>query len=117
MEIYQQISKILRISPSILKWPGVLTNLIIPFILFSYVLKDLLEEIKIFRSPRVHWMLSILLSLSALTLISSLGPIIAVISILFISHKKISGIWGIVLGIIVVIIYFFIPSLIGLLIK
>lgn len=120
--IINQIAGIFRISPSVLEFPGVITNLIIPFIFFTYLLKSfILDKIRIFPSG-INWGIACIISVISLLWISSIGFFIAIVSILYFCYKKIKEyvggtkgtIIGIIIGIIFVILYVNIPAIISL---
>jgi hypothetical protein len=121
-DITYQIGQILNVTPQILEFPGEITNLIIPFIFFTYLLKSLiLDKIRIFPSG-INWGIACIISLISLLWISTIGFFIAIVSILYFCYKKIreyvSGtkgtIIGIIVGIICVILYMSIPAIINL---
>jgi len=120
-DVIYQISRMLRISPSILKFPGVITNLLIPLIFFTYLLKRFLLENVFKQFP--SWTLCVIAfvaSFFTLMWVSTFGFFIAVGSILYFCYKKISEyikgtkgmIIGIIVGIIGVILYMSIPAII-----
>jgi hypothetical protein len=122
-DVINQIAGIFRISPSILEFPGVITNLIIPFIFFTYLLKSLILDkyVRIFPSG-INLGIACVISLISLLWISTIGFFIAIVSIIYFCYKKIrehvSGIKGtiigIIIGIIFVILYMNIPAIINL---
>ena len=120
-DITYQISQMLRISPSILKFPGVITNLLIPLIFFTYLLKRFLLENIFKQFPSwTLWVISCVASFLTLMWISAFGYFIAIGSILYFCHKKISDyikgtkgmILGIIVGVIGIILYMSIPAII-----
>lgn len=90
--------KLLGISSTMLRWPVVLHSLIIPLFLFSYAIKLLLEEMRIFSSSTVNWIIGIVVSLALLFLIAHLGPLFASLGIFAICFFKIRGAKGILVG-------------------
>jgi hypothetical protein len=121
-DITYQIGQILHVTPQILEFPGVITNLIIPFIFFTYLLKSLiLDKIRVFPSG-INWGIACVISIISLLWISTIGFFIAIVSILYFCYKKIKEyvsstkgtIIGIIVGIICVIFYMSIPAIINL---
>jgi hypothetical protein len=118
MGLPYEISQILGIKPKILEWPGVLVNFILPFILFSYALKCVLEKLKIFRSPTVYWGIALIIAFITLVFIPGIGHFAAAFSIFATCILKLGmGLKGVLVGIIVAVIYFTlaIPFLISIL--
>ncbi len=96
------------ISSHFFKWPFVLTELLIPFIVFTYALKLVLEKLGIFRSDAINFGLSALIALSSIFFVTAMGPVIIPVSIFMISIMKMgSGAKGIILGILLSILVFY----------
>ena len=113
--IINQVSRIIHVPETFLQFPQVITNLIIPFFFFSYLLKYLLNELRIFRNSPVNWGIACVISFISLLWLSILAPFITIGSIFYLSYKKLGLGKGIVVGIIGTALYLAIPSLIGLL--
>ena len=110
---------IFGISSNFFRWPFVLTNLIIPFILFTYAMKLVLERLGIFKSEGVNYGISAIISLSCIVLLASMGPIVIVGSIFIISVMKMgAGLKAFGFGIVLAaIVYYILPFLINYLTK
>lgn len=100
-------NKLLGLPTVILEWPVVLHSLIIPFFLFSYALKLLLENMRIFYSSTTNWVIAFVISFALLLFISSAGPIFTGMAIFMICLFKIHGVKGVLTGIGLCIAYIF----------
>lgn len=126
-DLTYQISKIINIPPTFLQFPGVINNVIIPMIFFPYLLQDFffkkIPVIKEFPSF-VLWGLAIVIAFVSILYVTILAYPISIGSILYFSYDKISSrikglkgkILGIIIGIIGVFAYLYIPTLINMLI-
>lgn len=121
-DIIYQISRMIHVPSTVLEFPGVITNLIIPFIFFAYLLKSfILDRIRIFPSG-INWGIACIISLVCLLFVSTIGFFIAIGSILYFCYKKIKEyvggtkgtILGIIIGIVFVILYMSIQTIINL---
>ena len=81
----------LGLSPAIFTYPAVLTNLVIPFLFFTYALYLLQKRLGIFSSDAVHTALAVVISLASVVLISSAGPWITALSIFLICTFEFGG--------------------------
>ncbi|MEM7821313.1 MAG: hypothetical protein QXX38_00635 [Candidatus Aenigmatarchaeota archaeon] len=96
-----------------LEWPLILTNLIIPFVIFAYALECIMEKIRIFYNPKVNLAIAIAISFCMLPFIPMLSFVMAPSSIFVIGFLKIGGAKGFVLGMVLAALYWiFIPVLI-----
>lgn len=118
-DIFDQLSRILRVSSSSLQGIGLITNVILPFLLFSYALKCFLEGMRIFGySRRIYWGLAFVVSFIAMPILSTLSFIVVPASIFVIvwmkyKHRlKMNLI--ILLVVIGLIIWFLLPGIISL---
>lgn len=105
--IVSYLNKLFGIPTTILEWPLVLPSLIIPLLLFTYAMKLLLEEIRIFYSETINWAIAFVISFASLLFISYAGPIFAGMAIFMICFFKLHGTKGILTGVIVGGLYAF----------
>jgi len=120
-QLTYEISKILKVSPDFLQFPGIITNVIIPMIFFPYLLKSFIFD----RALRglfpdfIVWGLAIVISFASIFFVTFLAYPISMGSIFYFCYKYISGhikgtkgmIIGAVIGAIGVVIFLSIPTI------
>jgi hypothetical protein len=122
-QLTYEISKILKVSPDFLQFPGIITNVIIPMIFFPYLLKNFIFD----RALRglfpdfIVWGLAIVISFASIFFVTFLGYPIAMGSIFYFCYNYISGhikgikgmVIGAIIGAIGVVIFLSIPTIIS----
>lgn len=124
-DLTYQISKMINVPSRFLVFPDVITNLIIPMLLFPYLLKHFFLDgaLSGLFPSWTRWGIAVVISFVSILFVSVLAYPISIGSILYFSYNKITDyikgskgkILGIIIGIIGVFIYLSIPSLINML--
>jgi len=91
MKYLVDISEILKIPSDFLKWPLLLTNVIIPFIFFWYAMKCFLDKISIFRNSFINWSLAFIISFYSIFFVSIFNLVLTPIAIIMIGLFKLDG--------------------------
>ena len=102
------ISKILGISPELLRWPTFLKDFLIPLILLSVTLYLITK--KIFRAKIINAVLAGCISLFTIVIIGPGRFFLPFISIFVLCTQKIKGRKGFFIGVLLSIAYYFLIS-------
>lgn len=92
--------------------PAIIVKYALPFIFLAYAIKLFLDRIRFFHSSVVNWLISLLISAMALfptrllIISETTSYFIVGISLFPICFFNIRGFKGIILGIVVVVVYF-----------
>jgi hypothetical protein len=117
MADYSFVSDYLGLSSNLFTYPLILTNLVVPFLFFTYAIYLLLDKLRIFSSESVNAALAVVVSLVSIIFISNLGQSVTAVSIFIICVLKIGGgLKGVAAGIFLALLSLFItPMLVSLL--
>lgn len=107
VEVPSILTDIFGMSEHFFEWPFIITELFLPFILFTYTMKLVFDKLRIFKSDFVNWGLAAIVSLSSIFFISSIGPLIITLCVFMIWVLKEGGLKGLALGILSALITFY----------
>lgn len=102
----------------VVQFPGIglatsIIGYIVSAVLVSIVIKSFLDKLRMFHSPTVNWLLSILIAFSGMYFAKIPFSIVSPLSIFAICALKISGFKGFLIGIVLtgVYVFFILPHL------
>jgi len=95
VDVAEMLQRYLGVPTYLLRWPNIITELLIPFILFAYAMKLILEKLSIFRNETVNSGLAIVISLSSILFVRLM---ITPVSVFMITMLKVDGNRGVALG-------------------
>lgn len=86
---------------------GSIFNFLVPFVIFTYAVKILFDQINIFSKAHfTHFLLGIIVSLAAFFILPSLNILFASLAIFIIFTFELHGMRGVVTGVVCGVVFF-----------